>query len=69
MVSLENILLSAPLIDDATCAYWHTYRKYRKLLIESGINIRTPRQAIRILAILVESGMIYILLGVSSVSA
>jgi hypothetical protein len=34
--------------------------------MESGIGIRTPRQAIRILALLVESGMIYILIGVSS---
>jgi hypothetical protein len=33
--------------------------------MESGIGIRTPRQAIRILALLVESGMIYILIGVS----
>jgi len=41
--------------------------KYRKLLVESGIGIRTPRQAFRILAILVESGMIYILIGVMSV--
>jgi hypothetical protein len=33
--------------------------------MESGIGIRTPRQAIRILALLVESGMIYILISVS----
>jgi hypothetical membrane protein len=33
--------------------------------MESGIGIRTPKQAIRILALLVESGMIYILIGVS----
>jgi hypothetical protein len=46
-----------------------TYRKYRKLLIESGIGIRTPRQVIRILAILVESGIIYILIGVSPAPA
>src|SRR5579863_5953764 len=44
----------------------HPYRKYRKLLIESGIGVRKPRQVIRILALLVESGMIYILIGVSS---
>jgi len=42
--------------------------KYRKLLMESGIGIRTPRQAIRILALLVESGMIYIMIGVMSVA-
>jgi len=41
--------------------------KYRKLLMESGIGIRTPSQAIKILALLVESGMIYILIGVTSV--
>jgi hypothetical protein len=34
--------------------------------MEGGIGIRTPRQAFKILAILVESGMIYILIGVSS---
>ena len=50
------------LIDDTV----HAYRKYRKLLMEGGIGIRTPRQAIRILAVLVESGVIYILMGVSS---
>jgi hypothetical protein len=33
--------------------------------MDSGIGIRTPRQAIRILALLVESGMIYILISVS----
>jgi hypothetical membrane protein len=43
----------------------HTYRKYCKLLIESGIGIQTSRQAIRILALLVKSGMVYILIGVS----
>ena len=42
------------------------YRKYRKFLMESGIGIRTPSQAIRILALLVKSGMIHILIGVSS---
>jgi hypothetical protein len=36
--------------------------------MEDGIGIRTPRQAIRILAVLVESGMIYILIGVSYAS-
>ena len=36
--------------------------------MEGGIGVRTPRQAIRILALLVESGMIYILIGVSSAS-
>jgi len=41
--------------------------KYRKLLMESGIDVRSPRQAFRILAILVESGMIYILIGITSV--
>jgi len=34
--------------------------------MESGIGIRTPTQAIRILALLIESGVIYILIGVSS---
>jgi hypothetical protein len=34
--------------------------------MESGMGVRTPRGAIRILALLVESGMIYILIGVSS---
>jgi hypothetical protein len=47
----------------------HTYRKYRKLMMESGIDVRTPRQTTRILVILVESGMIYILIGVRSVLA
>ena len=46
----------------------HTYRKYRKLLAESGIGIRTPRLGIRILAVLVGSSVIYILIGVSSAS-
>jgi hypothetical protein len=34
--------------------------------MESGMGVRTPRGAIRILALLVDSGMIYILIGVSS---
>ena len=34
--------------------------------MESGTSIRTSAKAIRILALLVESGMIYILIGVSS---
>jgi len=42
--------------------------KYRKLLMESGIGIRTPRQAIRILALLVESGIIYIQISVTIVT-
>jgi hypothetical protein len=41
------------------------YRKYRKSLRESGIGVRTPTQGIKILVLLVESGMIYILIGVS----
>jgi hypothetical protein len=41
-------------------------RKYRKLLMEGGIGVQTPTQTTRILALLVESGMIYILIGVSS---
>jgi hypothetical protein len=32
----------------------------------SGIGVRTPTQAVRILALLVESGLLYILIGVSS---
>jgi hypothetical protein len=47
----------------------HAYRKYRKLMMEGGIGIRTPGQALKILAILVESGIIYILIGVSSAPA
>jgi hypothetical protein len=35
--------------------------------MESGIGLRTPTQAIRILALLIESGMIYILISVSSI--
>jgi hypothetical protein len=50
------------LIDDMLC----TQRKYRKLLIASEIGARYPSQAIRILALMVESGMLYILIGVSS---
>jgi hypothetical protein len=42
-----------------------TYRNHRKLLMENGISDQTPRGAFRILALLVESGMIYILIGVS----
>src|ERR1700752_4696097 len=64
MVSSEIILLTDLLL---TIRRAHTYRKYRKLLVESGIGVRTPRQAIKILALLVESGVIYILIGVSSV--
>src|SRR5579863_6495590 len=41
------------------------YRKHRKLLMESGIGVRIPGQAMRVLALLVESGMSYILIGVS----
>ena len=37
--------------------------------MESGIGIRTPTQAIKILALLIESGAIYILIGVSSTLA
>jgi hypothetical protein len=33
--------------------------------MDHGIGIRNPSQAIRILALLIESGMIYILIGVS----
>jgi hypothetical protein len=36
--------------------------------MESGVGVRTPRLAIKILAVLVESGMIYVLIGVSSAS-
>jgi len=39
--------------------------KYRRLLMESGMGVRTPTGAIRILALLVDSGMIYILIGVT----
>jgi hypothetical protein len=56
MASLENFSLIEPHV---------TTRKYRKLMVESGIGVRTPRQASRILALLVESGAIYILIGVS----
>jgi hypothetical protein len=62
----ENISLTCALMMMRRA---RTYRKHRKLLMEGGIDIRTPRQALRILAILVESGMIYILIGVSSASA
>jgi hypothetical protein len=58
----EKQLVDFALIDLMT----RTYRKYRKLLMESGIGIRTPTQAIKILALLIESGVIYILIGVSS---
>jgi len=34
--------------------------------MESGIGVPTPGQVTRILALLVESGMVYILIGVSS---
>jgi hypothetical protein len=34
--------------------------------MQSSIGARTPRQTIRILALLVESGVLYILIGVSS---
>jgi hypothetical protein len=34
--------------------------------VESRIGIQTPRKAIKILALLVESGVVYILIGVSS---
>jgi tryptophan-rich sensory protein len=34
--------------------------------MESGIGVRNPTQATRILVLLVESGVIYILIGVSS---
>ena len=37
--------------------------------MESGTGIRTPTQAIKILALLIESGAIYILIGVSSTLA
>ena len=37
--------------------------------MESGTGIRTPTQAIKILALLIESGAIYILIGVSSALA
>jgi hypothetical protein len=63
MMSSENPSLITTLIDDTTRI---TCRKYRKLLVEGGIGIRTPRQAMKILAVLVESGVIYILIGVSS---
>jgi hypothetical protein len=63
IVSLAKFLFTAPWL---TTRCSHTYRRYRKLLKENGVGIRTPRQAIRILAVLVESGMIYILIGVSS---
>ena len=33
--------------------------------MKSGIGVRTPTQAARILALLVESGVLYILIGVS----
>jgi len=51
----------------ATSIITHKAWKYRKLMMEGGIGIRTPKQVLRILAILVESGMIYILIGVTSV--
>jgi hypothetical protein len=40
-------------------------RKYRKLLMESGVGVPAHGQVTRILALLVESGMVYILIGVS----
>jgi hypothetical protein len=36
--------------------------------MKSGMGVRTPTQTVRILGLLVESGMIYILIGVSSAS-
>jgi hypothetical protein len=36
--------------------------------MENGSGVRIPKQAVRILGLLVESGMIYILIGVSSAS-
>jgi len=38
--------------------------KYRKTLMTSGAGIRTPTRGIRILALVVESGMLYIFIGV-----
>jgi len=39
--------------------------KYRKTLMTSGVGIRTPTLAIKILALVVESGVLYIFIGVS----
>jgi hypothetical protein len=36
--------------------------------MRSGMGVRIPTQTVRILGLLVESGMIYILIGVSSAS-
>jgi len=43
--------------------------KYRKLLMASEIGARYPSQAIRILAVMVESGMLYILIGVTALAS
>jgi len=38
--------------------------EYRKTLMASGVGIQTPTQAIRILGLVVESGMLYIFIGI-----
>ena len=53
-------------LDCALIRCARTSREYRKWLMESGIGIQTPRQAIGMLSVLVESGAIYILISVSS---
>jgi hypothetical protein len=64
-VRVDSVFGTHLLTDDTTRAH---NRKCRKFLMKSGMGVRTPTQTVRILGLLVESGMIYILIGVSSAS-
>lgn len=68
LVRSESVVISSDHFFDDTLDGRHAraQREYRKTLKASGVGIRTPTQAIRILGLVVESGMLYILVGVSS---
>jgi len=43
--------------------------RHRKMLLESGIGVRTPRLTTKILVVLVESGVVYILIGATTLAS